>query len=93
MAKFTREEMTNILSATEIFAIGLELSKKKYGLLLSIIKGDEPLYKPYSAYSDADLIVTFAKMFPLIKDAPNSHNILALAHELNGEPINLLKSY
>jgi hypothetical protein len=92
MAKFTREEMINILAAAEIFAIGLELSKKKYGLLLSIIKGDEPLYKPYSASSDADIIVTFTRMFPLIKEAPNSHNILALAHEINGEPIDLLKS-
>jgi hypothetical protein len=92
MAKFTREEMTNILAASTMFAIMLELSKEKYNLLLKLLKGDEPSFKQYSAYSDSELAESFARMFPHIKDNPSSHNILALAHVLNGEPIDLLKS-
>jgi hypothetical protein len=91
MNKFTREEMTNIIVASDIVGILEEASKGEYTFISNLIKGTS-LSERYINYSDVDLKDMFKRLLQVIKDSPNSTRILALAHVLNGEPIDLLKS-
>ena len=83
--------MTNIIVASDIVGIQEDMAKGQYTFISNLIKGTSPSER-YISYSDDDLRDMFKRLFEVIKDSPNSTQILALAHVLNGEPINLLKS-
>lgn len=86
MKKFTSKEKIALLMAEDILDIKQSISEEDYKLISDILMGKE--YKPYAELSKHEIDEEFDKRYDDIKDNTEA---LALAHVLNGEPIDLLK--
>lgn len=84
----TREEKINILMAQDMIGIKKDMEFEDYSFLCSILQGDG--FKQYKDWSDHEVNSEFNDRWDDIKDCADT---LALAHELNEEPINLLKEH
>lgn len=91
MSKLTRNEKTNILMAQDIIRIEQGIKLKDYEYICCILQGDE--FKQYDDLTDDQLDLEFKQSWDWIinDENPNTTEILALSHVLNGEPIDLLK--
>jgi hypothetical protein len=86
MKKFTSKEKIALMMGEDILEIKESISEKDYKLISDILMGER--YKPYAELSKHDIDEEFDKRYDDIKDNTEA---LALAHVLNGEPIDLLK--
>ena len=82
----SREEKVNILMAQDIVGIKLDMEFEDYSFLCSILQGEG--WTQYNNLSDKQVDMEFNDRWDDIKDCVDT---LALAHKLNGEPIDLLK--
>ena len=83
----TRDEKINILIAQDIVSIKQDMEFEDYSFIYHVIVGDG--WKQYKDWSDEEVNSEFKDRFDDIKD---SVDVLALAHKLNEEPIDLLKA-
>lgn len=86
MKKFTSKEKVALMMGEDIIDIRESISEKDYKLISDILMGER--YKPYADLSKQEIDEEFDKRCDDIKDNTEA---LALAHVLNGEPIDLLK--
>ena len=82
----TREEKINILMAQDIIGIRQDMEFEDYSFICSVLEGDG--WKQYNNLTDEQVNIEFKDRFEDILDCADT---LALAHKLNGEPIDLLK--
>ena len=87
MSKFTRDEKTCFLAAKDILQIKEDMNNGDYELAWAVITGE--FYMQYNNMTEDQLDSEFEERWDEIKD---SVEILAFAHVLNNEPIDLLKS-
>ena len=87
MSKFTRDEKTCFLAAKDILNIKNDMNNGDYHLAWAVITGDG--CEQYNNMTEDGLNAEFEEQWDEIKD---SVEILAFAHVLNNEPIDLLKS-
>lgn len=87
MKKFTSKEKVALMMGEDIIDIRESISEKDYKLISDILMGER--YKPYADLSKQEIDEEFDKRCDDIKDNTEA---LALAHVLNGEPIDLLKN-
>ena len=86
MKKFTSKEKVALMMGEDIIDIRESISEKDYKLISDILMGER--YKPYSDLSKQEIDEEFDKRCDDIKDNTEA---LALAHVLNGKPIDLSK--
>jgi hypothetical protein len=86
MKKFTSKEKVALMMGEDIIDIRESISEKDYKLISDILMGER--YKPYADLSKQEIDEEFDKRCDDIKDNTEA---LALAHVLNGKPIDLLK--
>lgn len=84
----TREEKINIMVAHDIISIKADMEIEDYSIIYHLIVGGDG-WKQYKDWSDKEVNSEFKDRFEDIKDRVD---VLALAHKLNEEPINLLKA-
>jgi hypothetical protein len=84
----TREEKINILMAQDMIGIKKDLEFEDYSFLCSILEGND--FKQYKDWSDDEVNSEFKDRFQDILDEDDG-DTLALAHKINGEPIDLLR--
>tara|TARA_B110000503_G_scaffold135460_1_gene216132 strand:+ start:242 stop:508 length:267 start_codon:yes stop_codon:yes gene_type:complete len=87
MKKFTSKEKIALMMGEDIIHIRESISEKDYKLIFDILMGGEK-YKPYAELSKHEIDEEFDKRYD---DIIFNTEALALAHVLNGEPIDLLK--
>ena len=88
----TRDEKINIMVAHDIISIKADMEIEDYSIIYDVIVGDWDI-KQYKDWSDEEVNSEFKDLFEDIKDRKDLFvDVLALAHKLNGEPINLLKA-
>jgi hypothetical protein len=83
----TKDEKINILVAQDIMSIKNDINCDDYSFLHCILTGDG--WKQYNNLTNEQINSEFVDRFEDIKDCAET---LALAHKLNEEPIDLLKS-
>jgi hypothetical protein len=86
MKKFTSKEKIALMMGEDILEIKESISEKDYKLISDILMGER--YKPYADLSKQEIDEEFDKRYD---DIIFNTEALALAHVLNGEPIDLLK--
>jgi hypothetical protein len=86
MKKFTSKEKVALMMGEDIIDIRESISEKDYKLISDILMGER--YKPYADLSKQEIDEEFDKRCDDIKDNTEA---LALAHVLNGKPIDLSK--
>jgi len=84
--KLTKGETICLLAAYDIISIIECASFKDYDLIFAVLTGDG--FTQYNKMTKAALASEFKEQWSSIK---NNTEVLALAHVLNGEPIDLLK--
>ena len=87
MKKFTSKEKIALMMGEDIIHIRESISEKDYKLIFDILMGGEK-YKPYAELSKHEIDEEFDNRYD---DIIFNTEALALAHVLNGEPIDLLK--
>lgn len=85
----TREEKINLMAAWDIVSIKEDLENGDHNLLYDVIVGGYNGYIPYALLTDEQLDDEFQGRWDEIKQYTE---VLELAHELNKEPIDLLKA-
>lgn len=86
MKKFTSKEKVALMMGEDIIDIRESISEKDYKLISDILMGER--YKPYADLSKHEIDEEFDNRCDDIKDNTEA---LALAHVLNGKPIDLSK--
>lgn len=84
----TREEKVNILMAQDIVRIKDHLDGEYYSYLCDILTGGG--WTQYDKLTDEQIDVEFKESWSNILD-DDDVQVLALAHKLNGKPIDFLK--
>jgi len=86
--KLTRDEKTNLLMAKDIISLRKDLKNNDYVIISAILKGGDG-WQQYDNMKKKIFEKEFYETFnTYIK---HDKKILALAHVLNGKPIDLLK--
>ena len=86
--QFTKDETICLLAAYDIVSIVDAASHKDYDLIFAVLTGDG--CTQYNKMTKKQLASEFKEQWSRIK---NNTEVLALAHVLNGEPIDLLKHH
>ena len=87
MSKLTREEKITILVAQDIISIKRDIEEGDFCFLSFLLRGEDGVAQ-YNNLTDNQLDIEIQERWDDIADDSES---LELAHELNGEPIDLLK--